>query len=248
MFIYVSNINTKSICSPEVEHFFSLRLKVGEKIYANDFRGNISQIEILNIDRKSKKIDYKILRVKIFNKPKTLQKILLQAIPEKLYLEKLMEILPLSGVEKAVFFYTDFCLKQNLSLERLDRILIRSCEQSQTIFKPEIEFLPKARLADLIKEFEPKVLDCPQIFFNSKEGTQQNEIFEQNTEIFKTKNPQPKLETDSQTNSQAILVGPEGGFSQKEKKVFVENKLEIINLGELIYPAWLAGFAYFQKF
>ena len=42
--------------------------------------------------------------------------------------------------------------------------------------------------------------------------------------------------------SEAILVGPEGGFSEQEYKLFEYYKLPMFSLGSNIYPGWLAGF------
>lgn len=41
---------------------------------------------------------------------------------------------------------------------------------------------------------------------------------------------------------QSIFVGPEGGFSNGEKDLFVNHQLSIVSLGSHVYPGWLAGF------
>jgi 16S rRNA (uracil1498-N3)-methyltransferase len=225
MFLYIKNINEQIIFSPENKHFFSLRPRILEHFWVTDLNGNLAKIEITEINKKQKQIKFKILTKKSFEKPKNPKKILLQSIPEKLYLEKLMEILAFSGIQKIILFYTQFSLKQKISLERLDKILIRSCEQSQIIFKPEIIFLPKADLKDLLKENQPKVLDT-----------------EKKSELTQNDNQKNSLDT-----KEVIMVGPEGGFSEKEKKLFRDYNLEIINLEKIIYPSWIAGFVYFQR-
>ena len=67
----------------------------------------------------------------------------------------------------------------------------------------------------LLTKFQPTILDC-----------QPNQITNQNS----------TLKSTLQKN---VVIGAEGGFSQKERLEFQELGLEFQNLGEIIYPSWL---------
>jgi RsmE family RNA methyltransferase len=124
----------------------------------------------------------------------------------------MVEILPFSTFEKVYLFEADRTQKQSFSLERLEKILIRSCEQSHTIWKPELIHIQNQEdLWKMVRQLIPVVLDCNQSDHNYT----------------------------NYENSEAFLIGPEGGWSTDEKKLFEKFNLPIRNLGGLIYPSWL---------
>ena len=43
-----------------------------------------------------------------------------------------------------------------------------------------------------------------------------------------------------------VLVGPEGGWSDREKQLFLQNNSAICSLGNTIYPAWIVGYTAFS--
>jgi RsmE family RNA methyltransferase len=59
------------------------------------------------------------------------------------------------------------------------------------------------------------------------------------------------LDQEGQTSKYAtnanVVVGPEGGWGDKELAYMAERKLEKISLGKVVYPSWLASFAYYSK-
>ena len=101
------------------------------------------------------------------------------------------------GVTKFIPILTERTIVRNLNLERLSKIIIEASEQSNRIKLPKLKKLIK------LDEFMKLYKDADIIFgdLNSK-----------NNEI--------KIKKD---NPLCILIGPEGDFSEKERK-------EILNL------------------
>lgn len=49
-----------------------------------------------------------------------------------------------------------------------------------------------------------------------------------------------------QASLSRVVIGPEGGFSDRERAMFAELDLLSISLGTHIYPGWIAGFVALQ--
>jgi len=216
MYFFCSDIESEILVGEAAAHLFSCRVVAGEKLYLTDLLGNLAQVEILDSDKKNKEIKFEISDQKNFEFIGP-GKILIQSITDKAYLEKLAEIVALGGISKIILFNSEFSQRQNVNLERLDRILTRSCEQSERVFKPVLEVV-ELDLNQIIELYKPIVLDQAGI---AKENVDKNLL----------KSP--------------VLVGPEGGWSEEEKQMFLESKLNLVSLGEVIFPAWLAGFSWF---
>ena len=149
-----------------VRHFFSMRIQSKQICKICDLKGRLAEIEILEVNKKNNFITVKIL--KNYQKLKPEEKILYQAVLDRNYLDKLVEIAPLSGITKIYFFFGDYSIKYNLNLERLNKILIRSCEQGQIAFLPEIKLITKSELLENIKNQLVVVLDIVDKFETSQ--------------------------------------------------------------------------------
>lgn len=197
-------------------------MKSHDIVHITDLKGNLSKIKLIDVNKKTLNITIETIETKHYPKDKA-SKILLQALPEKLYLEKLCEIAPLAGIQKIVIFSSDFSQKQNISLQRLEKILIRSCEQGQIVWKPEIQIVSdKKELKNIIKDLSPVVLDVQE----------------------KDKIPN-HMSIKKDLDKLCVLIGPEGGWSENEIFFFKQQGLEFENLGKMVYPSWLAGFVWF---
>ncbi len=367
MLFYVSQINSKILKTDEITHFKTMRVKIGQIIDATDLNGTKAKIHITEINSKYTELKFNILEQKTYSQntnskntvilsltgdpqarlneipTKPNQKTLFQAITDKVYLEKLCEIAPLAGITTINLFFSDRSIQQNVQIERLNKILIRACEQSETLFLPKLIVLDKKELAQQILEAKPAVLGC----YLDKEETKIKTVsveatpvspfeksiaknhFQSDTVIqSEAKNP-PSLEgviqpnttptatmsplhegyysrttivesrTKDSTHSKIViqskaknpyidenegtntkssqrevaaeltegvqstqentgqseqnqsnfcLVGPEGGWSERELAEFQKLNLEFVSLGTTIFPAWLAGFRYFTVF
>ncbi|MEI6728586.1 MAG: RsmE family RNA methyltransferase [bacterium] len=218
MFFYLPEPLKLHIDSNLSGHFFSMRVNFGDVLKTTDLKCDLTEIKVTSIDKKNRSLGFDILKQEKLVKPSS--RILFQAIIDKLYLEKLVEIAPLAGITKIYFFESNNSVLNKVSLDRLEKILIRSCEQSEQYFKTELEFIDNDNFLKQIEINKPIVLDLPQTSQNS----------------------QIDLKA---TNS--IIVGPEGGFTDQERLSFKGLELDVISLGETVFPAWMAGFVYFTR-
>lgn len=222
MYFFVEDLKSGLVFgSPQTDHFFVMRVKIGENLNLTDLAGNVAQVKICELDKKKRFVKYEILNIE--KKKNGLDKILIQAKTDKNYLEKMMEILPLCGVTKIIIFNSDRSnLAIKINIERLEKILIRACEQGEISYKPELIFNDGVVESILKTQQNPSVLDFPESY--------------------------PHVDNLSTAiNKSCLLVGPEGGWSDKEKQIFIEKKLPIISLGRSVFPAWLAGYTFFIK-
>lgn len=207
----------KPVVGIYTNHLFSMRVRKGDAIKISDLKGNVATTKIEEINKKELKIIHTLIESN--SVPKFPEKNLFQAVTDKLYLEKMMEIAPLAKITKIYLFFSDRSTVKNIPLDRLEQILIRSCCQGEIAYIPKVVILNDLDFKEALSKYKPVVL----------EGGQDS-----NT----TNNPP----------ANSILVGPEGGWSQKEKQNFQSLGLDYLNLGDVVLPAWLAGFSYFDRY
>jgi 16S rRNA (uracil1498-N3)-methyltransferase len=203
-----------------------MRVKQNQILKVSNLKGFLAEIKISEINKKERLIKYQILNQKKTQKPG--EKILYQAILEKNYLEKLVEVCPLANITEINLFHSEFSVKQKINLERLQKILIRSCEQSENLFLPKLNILEKAEILEKLEKEQFLILQK-----NSKENFKLNF----STLFLNTKNP----------FKYKVLVGPEGGWSNNELTIFENKKLLFLELKDVVYPGWLAGFVFFSQ-
>ena len=216
MIFYVPHIEAKEVETPHSAHMLSMRLRYKDKVVVTDLRGNWARVSIGMVDKKHKLVKYHIRKQGAVEN--TNRGVLIQAVPDKLYLEKLVEVAALQGMERIYFYYSERSVRQKIKEDRLQRIILRACELSEHYWAPEISFVEAADVENLLREHRPTVLE------QVTEGV-----------------------TTTDTPAKNILVGPEGGWSQTEITYFRTLSLPFQSMGESVYPAWLAGFAYFER-
>lgn len=106
--------------------------------------------------------------------------------------------------------------KKDLNIERLQKIAKEASEQSGKGRVPEI-FVP-AELAVAIEDFDGTLFTLD---FSDK----------------------PLSATKISGNKIGVLIGPEGGWTEKEREFFKEKKIEAISLGEPVLRAETAAIA-----
>jgi len=197
------------------EHIKSHRIAPNQNFNATDFNGNIYTCKLIFIDKKREEIKYEILSRDA--KSSKLNHTLIQAIPDKLYLDKLIEVSTLAGYKKIMLFESSFSPKYSLNLDRIAKISIQAALLAELSFAPQIE------LVDLNNISRQKMIMENSLVLS------QHGVLNQNTGT-------------SPSSEKNIWVGPEGGWSELENKFFEENRIELVCLGsDIIYPAWLAG-------
>jgi 16S rRNA (uracil1498-N3)-methyltransferase len=221
MYIFIPKLESQTLSPEHSMHLWSLRPKVGEVFGCTDLNGQVAKLKILEVDKRAKTFEIEIWD--IFRTGNDSQNVLFQAIPDKIYLDKLFEILPFCNLSTLYFFFSDRSLEYQLNLERLDKILVRSCEQAEIYFKPKVVFIQnKQDQNSLLESYMPKVLEC-NLSFSSSDSK------------------------ETIASQSSVLVGPEGGWSERELELFKSLGLQFVHLGNTIYPAWLAGFGYFLR-
>ena len=241
----------------DARHLHSLHPKVDDCYTFTNLKGEFALGKIVEINKKL--TSYKIQFGEVNNGVQLEEKILFQHQTDKLYLEKLVELAPIAGITKIFLCSGDFSPKQNISLERLNKILIRSCEQSHNLFLPEIIVLNKNDWQHQIKKYRPIWLHqngsdfknmtehCFEYILQNGLNNQLNEDLEVNP-----RNINNGIDNDLEGVSKpgfcnSCLVGPEGGFSKIEEEYYEKLKLLKINMGQNILPAWLAGYTFFLQ-
>lgn len=124
------------------------------------------------------------------------------------------------GVKGIIPMHTDNCaVKESFiknKIEKWQKIAIESVKQCERADIPKVFDL--AKLEDIIKDFDYVIVfaerDTDKTFFDYMRDN--------------------KIEKDKNI---LIIIGPEGGFSQREFDFFKERNLPLITLGNLIYRA-----------
>ena len=158
MYFYLPTNNISEISTSHIDHFFSMRVKPNDKIVTTDLNGLMRKIKITEIDKKNKNIKFEILESR-YEIQKIQKNILIQAITDKTYLEKLVEIAPHANIDIIYLFYSKYSPSTKITLDRLERIMHRSCEQAQKLYKLEIKIINQIDLNKLLDNYQPIILE-----------------------------------------------------------------------------------------
>ncbi len=137
--------------------------------------------------------------------------------PQDIMFQKTTEL----GIQKFIPLLCERSIVREINKKRIEKIITEACEQSNRISIPKI--LNVQNLFDFIKKFpeEGCIVFCD---INSNSTNLKNKILK--------KNPV------------CILIGPEGDFSEKERKLILESKKTIsISLAKNILRAETAAIA-----
>ena len=121
-------------------------------------------------------------------------------IPKKDKFELIIEKCTELGITNFYPVISDRTIKTNINIERAQKIIEEACEQAQRTDTPTLHEIRDLR--DVVSEFRPVVFDV--------EGG--------------------LIGDDSIEHIQNFLIGPEGGFSEKELELFRKEKLDIYKL------------------
>jgi 16S rRNA (uracil1498-N3)-methyltransferase len=194
-----------------------LRMKIGEQILLTDGKGNIITAEI--IDDNKKKCLVKIKDTRHTEQGARKISIAISLIKNtnrfEWFLEKATEI----GVTEVIPMVCERTEKQNFRFERMRNILVSAMLQSQQSWLPEMK---EAKFFDdIIKQsnhsqkFIAHCLDDKKISLTDA--------------------------VNSATDSQIILIGPEGDFTNAEIEFAIQNHFIPVTLGETRLRTETAG-------
>lgn len=216
MIIYKKDLRSGTFNKEDL-HIKSMRPKKDETILLSNLEGLMMRVEVIEYDYRTGLGNYKIIEEVVNIKPK--ERVLIQCQIDKVYLDKLCELLPIVNITELVIVTSELSQMQTINLERLNNICIRSCEQSHNPYLPRISVV-KIPMIEYLKTLtiKPLILELPE-----KNNQRKNLIA-----------------------SDCILVGPEGGFSLSEIKFLKVNNYEQTSISKQVLPAWLAGYSYYS--
>lgn len=190
-----------------------LRMKAGDKIELCNGEQEQAKVKILEINKD--KIKTKLLeRYSNDSEPDkkvTLYCSILKNKNFELVVEKVTEL----GVSQIVPIVSDRTVKTGLKPDRLNKKIREAAEQSGRGVLPQ--FQEKVELETAVEQNQNKI----KVAFD-KTGKRVSNV-------------------NLETNNISIFVGPEGGWSKKEKQLFRESNFEVVKLSDLTFRAETAA-------
>ena len=190
----------------EANHLRVLRIQPGATITVLDGQGHLYTTKVLESNKKGAVCS--ILNTKYF--PKEEKPYLHVAIaPTKsndrteFFLEKAVEL----GVDEITFFISEHSERKKINEERMHKIMLSACKQSQCYHFPQLQFNVKLEAVLNNTEYDFK-------------GIAHCMADENKTEL---------INTAGKRN--LVLIGPEGDFSSKEVEIAKSNGFSPIDLG-----------------
>lgn len=208
-FYQIDYLHSNSLSEQEAIHASRvLRLKDGDQFELFDGNGNLSLCRIVDIKKKS--LEYAIEKTKT-EVQRSFPELHLAVAPTKnidrfeWFLEKATEI----GLTKITPIITSNSERKQIKPERLDKIIVAACKQSQRIFKPVL--MPITNYRDFIEHNKLEsnfIAHC-----EDREKTKLIESLKLNT-------------------STIILIGPEGDFNSEEIDLAITKSYNSVSLSE----------------
>ena len=131
----------------------------------------------------------------------------------KIAVEKSIE----SGIKELTPLYLDRSIKSNVSLDKMTSIMRSATKQSMRSILPNIN--PVAQLEDW---YDPEALNIVALIESKETLT----VFKET--VLSAVNDNKKI---------SILIGPEGGFSSKEKEFIYDNKFLKVSIAKAVLRA-----------
>lgn len=223
-FISSENLKNNMISVSDKENYNhiakSLRSKIGEDILLIDENQIQYEGKIENITSNS--IEIKVIKSYKSNRNLEFRLYLaqspLRSDAQALIIEKATEL----GVEGIYPIFTDNCaLKKSVIEQKIpkwQKIMIEASKQCERAKIPTC-----FRLSDMEQLLKSKEFDRILAFTERSADYKLKDYLRENT-----------IKIDEKI---LVIIGPEGGFSQKEFELFKENKITTLSLGDLILRA-----------
>lgn len=196
-----------------------LRHKVGFKIVVNNnFDGYDYYAVIAEIGKDSARAE---IVEKVINDTDTSVEItLMQALPKGDKSDFIAQKATELGVKKIIFFISEFTVEKKLNLDRIRRITLEACKQCGRAFVPSVEML------NSVGELPTGEYDQVVLMSEHERMLSMSDV---------------KIERDKK--KVALIVGSEGGFSDREVDEFVAKGAISVSLGKRILRAETASVA-----
>lgn len=201
-----------------------LRIKSGDKILINDFKGNDFMGIVENVDSEDIKVDL-IEKIKKDNES-NLNITLFQGFPKSSKMDLIVQKGTELGINKITPLITKRVVVRNAKefkkKERLEKIALESSKQSKRSVIPVIN--DPINISDLKNIY--KNYDLIIVPYENEKGFGLKELYKEH----------PKAKNI------AIVIGPEGGFSSEEIDFLKDLGSHIVTLGKRILRTETAGF------
>ncbi len=201
------------VCDEEMNHMKNaVRLPVGEQIIVSVGDENDYMCEIESYQKREAVCKVNGKRLCTGNPKKNI--VIFQAITKREKFEFIVQKATEIGISKVVPFTSEFVIAKvtDSKMDRLNNIAINACKQCERSIPTEIgKPLDVQGVVDSFKDFD--------VVLFANERTDKGVKF-------------PNLKN---CKNIAIIVGSEGGFSQKEKEKFLDAGATSISLGSRIY-------------
>lgn len=181
-----------------------LRFDIGDTLFASDGKGNLYKTTISSISKSS--VLANIEEIESEPEPKTKKVIAFGAIKKRDRLEFAIEKAVELDAWEICVFHADHSERSKINQERLQSIALSAFKQSKR------RWLPKITYSDSIEEVLNHYHDCTPMVAHVESAVEK-----------------PDALTSAKN---LLLVGPEGGFSDREIKVVKNHKAEFISLGK----------------
>jgi 16S rRNA (uracil1498-N3)-methyltransferase len=185
-----------------------LRFRRGDKLLLTNGLGTIFTTEI--IDDSKKEVEVSILNYETYKPAKPIIRLATSPVKNRETMEWLVEKATEIGVTSLHFFTSEHSERTVLNIDRLEKIVISAIKQSLNPFKPEVNPLLSFDL--LLKKFNNDPIqklmahcDQPSDHHISNKYNRGNDVL--------------------------LMIGPEGGFSEKEVETGRCMNFDIISLG-----------------
>jgi len=201
-----------------------LRAREGDSLTVVDGRGGRYQGTIRRITKKSMQVEIENNDQEPVPSPRLVLGIGIIKKRDRLEfaVEKAVEL----GVAEIRLFRSDHSIKENVRMDRLQAIAISAMKQSLRAWLPEIS------LDHSVEE----VLDCS--------GSAR--IFAAHEEVDAVK--ENGVQEQDSNGAKLLMVGPEGGFSDREVQLFKQREAQLVSLGSNRLRTETAAVAFLSQF
>ncbi len=198
--------NTITLKGQESKHASkALRLKTGDEIFITDGSGHLYRCEVESISKSD--LTATVLEKKFEERKSPWINLMVGVLRKKDRLEFAIEKAVELGADKLILYKGDHSEKHNVREDRLLNTAISAMKQSLRVYLPEIEY--SKSLNEGLKSIE----DIGRLVVADE-----------------TKNHGDDLKSKQDTYT--LIVGPEGGFSENERRLLSEKQAIAYSLGE----------------